>query len=89
MGRLVCVYPFGNPEAMLSNVEAYVFESRLEKTCAADQRLCFRFMDRTIFFFLNPKFQASTHFLWLYSLIFVFELVENPGDRFSRDVARL
>ena len=35
----------------------------------ADQRLCFRYMDSTIP--PLPKFQASSHLLWLYSLICV------------------
>ena len=33
----------------------------------ADQRLCFRYLDSTI----NPKFQASSHLQWLYSLVCV------------------
>ena len=33
----------------------------------ADQRLCFRYTDSTI----PPKFQASRHFLWLYSRVCV------------------
>ena len=36
----------------------------------ADQRLCFRYTDSRIFF-LNPKFQASSHLLWLYSPVCV------------------
>ena len=32
-------------------------------------------------FYLNPKFQASSHLLWLYSL------VGNPGNRFSHNEA--
>ena len=36
----------------------------------ADQPLYFRYMDSAIFF-LNPKFQGSNHFLWLYSLVCV------------------
>ena len=35
----------------------------------ADQRLCFRYIDSTIP--LLPKFQASSHLLYLYSLICV------------------
>ena len=35
-------------------------------------------------FFLNPKFQASSHLLW-----FVSDLVENPEDRFSHNEAHL
>ena len=32
-------------------------------------------------YFLNPKFQASSHLLWLYSR------VGNPENRFSHDAA--
>ena len=32
----------------------------------ADQRLCFRYTDN-----LNPKFQASSHLVWLYSPVCV------------------
>ena len=35
----------------------------------ADQRLCFYYIDSTNF--LNRKFQASSYFLWLYSLVCV------------------
>ena len=40
------------------------------------------------FYFLNPKFQASSHLLRLYSL-FVSDLVGNPEDRFSDNEAHL
>ena len=59
------------------------FEPHHQKTCfcicknkdadqlhgngTADQRICFRYIDSTILYFLNPKFQASSHLLWLYS----------------------
>ena len=36
----------------------------------ADQRLCFRYIVQSLYF-LNPKFQASSHLLWLYSLVCV------------------
>ena len=39
-------------------------------------------------YFLNPKFQASSHFLW-HIAWFVSDLVANLEDRFSRDAARL
>ena len=40
--------------------------------CAADQRLCFRYTESTIsLYYLNPKFQASSHLLWLYSPVCV------------------
>ena len=37
-------------------------------------------------YFLNSKFQASSHLLWLYSLV-VSDLVGNPEDRFSQNEA--
>ena len=43
----------------------------------ADQRLCFRYTDT----FLNPKFQASSDLLWLYSLVCV-----GPGWKPRRPV---
>ena len=36
-------------------------------------------------YYLNPKFQASSHFLWLYSPV----CVGNPEDRFSHNEAHL
>ena len=47
----------------------------------ADQRLCFRYTDNTTLFFLNPKFQKSSHLLWLYSPICV-----GPGLKPRRPV---
>ena len=43
----------------------------------ADQRLCFRYTDSQI----PPKFQASRHFLWLYSRVCV-----EPGRKPQRPV---
>ena len=37
----------------------------------ADQRLCFRYTIVQSLYFLNPKFEASRHILWLYSQICV------------------
>ena len=71
------------------------YEPRHEKTCflhicenkeadqlcgnrATDQHLCFRYMS---FFFLNQKFQASSHHLWQYSLVCV-----GPGLKLRRQV---
>ena len=48
--------------------------------CAADQRLCFRYIDSKIP--LLPKSEISSH--WPYS---VSDLVGKPEDRFSRDAA--
>ena len=53
----------------------------------ADQRLCFRYTVQSLYF-LNLKFPASSHLLWLYSR-FVSDLVENPEDRFSCDTAQI
>ena len=56
----------------------------------ADQRLCFCYTDNTIplVYILNPKFQASSHLLWLYSR-FVSDKVGNPEDRFSHNEAHI
>ena len=47
----------------------------------------FVFAIRTVpsLFFLNPKFQASSYLLWLYSS----DLVGNPEDRFSQNETHL
>ena len=74
-----------------------LYEQRHEKTCflhsgkqradqlslyrAADQRLCFRYVDSTI----PLKFQASCHLLLFYSQV----CVGNPEDRFSHEAAQL
>ena len=54
----------------------------------ADQHLCFRYIDSTIPLLLNLKFQASSHFLLLYSLVCV-----GPGRKtecmFSHDPVHL
>ena len=47
----------------------------------ADQHLCFRYIDSTIPYFLNSKFQASGHLLWLYSLVCI-----GPGRKPRRPV---
>ena len=48
----------------------------------ADQRLCF-FATRIVqsLYFLNTKFQASSHLLWLYSLVCI-----GPGQKTRRPV---
>ena len=38
--------------------------------CAADLHLCFRYTVQFLYF-LNPKFQDSSHLLWLYSTVCV------------------
>ena len=45
--------------------------------CKAHQSLCFFYMDSTIPFFLNLKFQASSHPLWLHRLVW-FGPVQKP-----------
>ena len=47
----------------------------------ADQRLCFRYLIVQSFYFLNPKFQASSHILLLYSLVCI-----GPGRKPRRPV---
>ena len=54
----------------------------------ADQRLVFAIRKIQSLFYLNPKFQASSHLLWLYSPICV-DLVGNPEDRFSHNEAQI
>ena len=54
---------------------------QLRSNCAADQRLCFRYTDSTTLYYLNPKFQASSHFLWPYSPVCV-----GPGRKPRRPV---
>ena len=55
----------------------------------ADQQLISAFIFATQIvqklYFLNPKFQASSHVLWLYSPV----CVGNPKDGFSRDAAQI
>ena len=53
---------------------------QLRSNCAADQSLCFRCIDSTILF-LHPKFQASYHFLWLFSLVCVSLVCVRPGRK--------
>ena len=43
---------------------------------AADQRLCFRYIDSIISLLPNSKFHTSSHHLWLYNP--VCDLVGNP-----------
>ena len=50
----------------------------------AEQRLCFRSIDSTIL--LSPKLQASSHLLWLYSLVFI-RPSRKPECWFSHDEA--
>ena len=47
----------------------------------ADQRICFRYLASTILLLPNPKFQAYSHLLWLYSPVCV-----GPGRKPRRPV---
>ena len=47
----------------------------------ADQRPCFATQIQQTLYFLNSKFQASSHLLWLYSLVYV-----RPGRKPRRPV---
>ena len=54
----------------------------------ADQRLVFATRIVQSLYYLNPKFQASSHLLWL-SVRFMLDLGGNPEDRFSHNEAHL
>ena len=54
---------------------------QLRSNCAADQRLVFATRIVQSLFYLNPKFQASCHLLWLYSPVCV-----GPGRKPRRPV---
>ena len=47
----------------------------------ADQRLCFTTQIVQSLYYLNPKFQASSHLLWLHSPVFI-----GPGRKPRRPV---
>ena len=61
-------------------------------SCAVTAQLisAFVFATRIVhsLYFLNPKFQASSHLLRLYTARFVLDQVKNPEDRFSRNEAQ-
>ena len=44
---------------------------QLCSNCAADQCLCFPYIDTTMHLLSKSKIQASSHLLWLYSLVCV------------------
>ena len=75
-----------------SNPQQAICEPHREKTgfmCLTAQLICaFVFATQILqfLFFLNPKFQASSHLLWLHRSVCV-GLVGNPEDRFSRIAA--
>ena len=62
-----------------------IFENKDLDNLAADQRLCFHFIDST-----TPILPISS--LWSFcgcTERFVLDLVENPEDRFSHDAAHI
>ena len=59
-------------------------KTKAQINCAAEPRLCFGDIIQSLYF-LNPKFHAFSHLLWLYSPV-CFEL-GNPEDRFCGDMA--
>ena len=61
---------------------------RLCINCKADQNLCFSCFDSSLSLFLNTKIHASSHTLWLYSLVCV-RPGENPHRWFSRVEAHM
>ena len=67
-GVQVCLYRVSRKPAfcICENKDA----DQLLCNCAADQRLCFPYIAQS-FYFLNRKFQASSHLLSLYSLVYV------------------
>ena len=66
-------------------------KTKTQISCAVTAQLISAFVFSTptvqFLFFLNPKFQASSHFLWVYNLVCA-DLVGNPEDRFSHNEAQ-
>ena len=60
---------------------------QLLSNCIADQLLCFPSWVVQSLFYLNLKFQASSHVLWLYSLVCVGP-GQNSKDQFSHNKAQ-
>ena len=56
--------------------------------CAADKHLFFIDYKAQFIYLLNPIYLASSHLLWLYSLVCVY-LVRYPKDSFSHDTAHI
>ena len=77
----ICICENKDADQLRGNREA-------DRDREADQRLCFRYLNSTIPVLLNTKFQASSHFQYLYSLVCV-----GPGQNqhcwFSRVAAHL
>ena len=58
---------------------------QLRSNCAADQRLCFLYIDNTIH--RLPKYEISNFLICGCTFLFVSDLVGNHGDRFSHNAA--
>ena len=76
-------------ESLVMRKLAFAYaKTKTQISCAVTAQLisAFVFAIRIVqsLFYLNPKFQASNHLLWLYSLECVGP-VGNPEDRFSHD----
>ena len=61
---------------------------QLRSNCEADQHFVFTTRIVQLLFFLNPKFLASRHFLFLYSSVLV-EPVRKPHCWFSEDADKI
>ena len=72
--------------------KAFCFTYAKIKTQSSYAKLISAFVSATrierFIYFLNSKFQASFHLLWLYSPVML-DLVGNPEDRFSHDKAQI
>ena len=73
---------------MIKPAFSYEKKTKVQISCGINVQLnsTFVFATRIVqsLYFPNPKFQASSHFHFLYSLICV-----RPEDRFSRDTAQM
>ena len=65
----------------------YICENKGTDYCAADQHLCFHYIDSTIH--LLPKIESLLSFFRGCTARFVSDLVETPEGRFSHDTAHL
>ena len=92
--QLICAFVFASGKSVFSHDADYMSlvvrkpafcicenkdADQLRGNREADQHLCFRYLDSTIP--LLPKFQASSHLLWLYSPVCV-----GPGRKPRRPV---
>ena len=90
--KLICVFVFVYAKCWFSHDTAHlsiILRNLILHgvNCAADQCLWFCYLDSTMPPYL--KCQASSHLLWLFSSFCLSELVGNPKDRVSRNLAHL